>query len=405
MLKKILKSYDYTLIIAVILLCAFGLVMIYSASMVTAVSRFDVPSDYFYQKQKISLLVASAGFLAALIIPYKALAGKRILMWIFFGTILGLGAVFLLGHTAGNAKSWIKFGTRAIQPAEFAKLAVIVYLSAIFAKRQSYIERFDKAVMPPIIYLVVVTLLVAIQPDYGTAFIILLIAISVIISSGMGLKNMMRIGALALAAATVIIPFLLLSQDVREDIFSKERMSRITSFQDPFKYEASDGYQLVNSYIAIGAGGLKGLGLGESIQKYGYLPESHTDFIMAVIAEELGLFGVSFVLLLLAYIVIKGFIIARKCVDPFGSMLAIGISSMIGIQAFINLGGLTGLIPITGVPLPFISYGGSSLLLLMISTGILINVSMLDNFKRKYGKKKEKPQTDRKTYQRNHLSF
>src|SRR5690606_23087246 len=146
----------------------------------------------------------------------------------------------------------------------------------------------------------------------------------------------------------------------------------------------------VNSYIALGAGGWTGLGLGQSIQKFNYLPEAHTDFIMAVIAEELGLFGVMFVLLLLSYIIFRGFQIARKCPDSFGSLLAIGISSMIAIQTFINLGGLTGIIPITGVTLPFISYGGSSLLLLLLSMGVLLNVSMFTNYHATYRNKQPK---------------
>lgn len=166
-------------------------------------------------------------------------------------------------------------------------------------------------------------------------------------------------------------------------------MSRIDGFLDPFKHFDDAGFQLVNSYLAIGLGGLKGLGLGKSVQKYGYLPESHTDFIMAIIAEELGLFGVAFVLLLLAFIVLRGFHIARKCHDAFGSLLSIGISSMIGIQTFVNVGGVIGLIPITGVPLPLVSYGGSALVLFMASLGVLVNVSMFVKYEAKYKHKQK----------------
>ena len=162
-------------------------------------------------------------------------------------------------------------------------------------------------------------------------------------------------------------------------IFSENKVSRFTGFADPFGTAGGDGYQLVNSLFAIGSGGITGVGLGDSVQKYGYLPESHTDFIMAIIAEELGIFGVGFVLLTLGFIVLRGFILSAKCKDPFGSLLLIGISSMIGIQVFINVGGVTGLIPITGITLPFISYGGSSLLLLMLSMGIYQNVIMRMN--------------------------
>lgn len=387
MLKKVFKSYDYTLIFAVILLCLFGLVMVYSASMVIAVTRYEYPSDFFYQKQKISLLIAMLFFIFTLIVPYKVYAHPKILMTIVFGSVTMLFLVFVMGHTAGNAQSWIRLGSLGMQPSEFTKLSVILYLAAVYAKKQSYLDQFDKGVLPPILITIFICILVVIQPDFGTAFIIFLIGFSMIVSSGIGKKSFIKLGGLTVIFAIVAIPFILLLSD---NIFSDERMSRIMDYTNPFKHEETDGYQLTNAYIAIGSGGLKGLGLGEGVQKYGYLPESHTDFIMAVVAEELGLFGVIFVLLLLSFIVLKGFLIARKCDDSFGSLLAIGISSMIGIQSFINLGGVTGIIPITGVPLPFISYGGSSLLLLLISMGILINISMRVNYRAKFMNKEAK---------------
>ena len=164
-------------------------------------------------------------------------------------------------------------------------------------------------------------------------------------------------------------------------------MERFEVLSDPFKDELDSGFHLANSYIAIGSGGVNGLGLGKSVQKLGYLPESHTDFIMAVIAEELGVWGVGFVILTLAYIVLRGIYLGMRCKDPFGSLLAIGISSMIGIQSFINLAGVSGVIPLTGVPLPFVSYGGSSLLQLAIAAGILVNVSMFVKYESKYKQK------------------
>jgi cell division protein FtsW len=176
-------------------------------------------------------------------------------------------------------------------------------------------------------------------------------------------------------------------------------MSRFEVMGNPFdkKYIQDAGFHLANSYIAIGSGGVNGLGLGKSIQKLGYLPEPHTDFIMAIIAEELGIWGVGFVILLLSYIVLRGIYIGMKCKDPFGSLLAFGISSMIGIQTFINLAGVSGVIPLTGVPLPFISYGGSSLLMLAAATGILANVSMFVKYESKYKNKQGQAQRKRKT--------
>ena len=255
---------------------------------------------------------------------------------------------------------------------------MIIYLSAIFGKRQDRINNLDKAVIPPIVFLVILCGLIAIQPDYGTVAIILFIASTIIISSGMSFKNIgkLLIRSLALAA---LFAFIFIISGNLSTIFSDNKMARFTGFMDPFGTEKENGYQLVNSLLAIGSGGITGVGLGDSVQKYGYLPESHTDFIMAIIAEELGVFGVGFVLLTLGFIVLRGFKLSAKCKDPFGSLLLIGISSMIGIQVFINVGGVIGLIPITGITLPFISYGGTSLLLLMSSIGIFQNVVMRMN--------------------------
>ncbi|HAQ07466.1 MAG TPA: cell division protein FtsW [Bacillus bacterium] len=379
MFKKILKSYDYSLIIVVTLLCLFGLVMVYSASMVT---RYEVPSDFFYQKQKYNLLASLAVFLIAAIFPYKAMKSTKILLPMVALTLSGLIVLFAVGKVAGNALSWIELGARSIQPSELAKLSVIIYLSAVYAKKQSYINEFNKGVLPPLLFLVMVFFLIALQPDFGTAGIIMLIAAAIILSSGMNLKNIMK---LIMIVVILLVPVSLILKD---EIFSEKRMDRLTSYSNPFLDEQKSGYQLSNAYYAIGAGGLSGLGLGESNQKLGYLPEAHTDFIIAVIAEELGIFGVGFVLLSLAFIVLKGIYIGLKCKDPFGSLLAIGIASMIGIQSFINLGGATGVIPLTGVPLPFVSYGGSSLLQLAIAIGILVNVSMFVNYEEKYKKDK-----------------
>ncbi|WP_174733790.1 FtsW/RodA/SpoVE family cell cycle protein [Mesobacillus harenae] len=390
MLKKILKSYDYSLIIVVLMLALFGLVMVYSASMVTAMQRWDYASDHFYQRQKIFLLAGVFVFTVAALFPYKAMKSTKILGPMVLFSLVGLGALFVFGHVAGNAQSWFNLGPVRIQPSEFVKLCVIIYLGAVYAKKQSYINQFNKGVVPPLVYLVLVCSLVAIQPDFGTAAIIFMIAAAIILSSGMNWKNILKLACIGLF---ILAPVSLIMKD---EIFSENRLSRLTSYSDPFADEQVSGYQLANAYYAIGSGGLTGLGLGQSVQKLGYLPEPHTDFIIAVISEELGIFGVGFVLLSLAFIVLKGIYIGLRCKDPFGSLLAIGISSMIGIQSFINLGGASGIIPLTGVPLPFVSYGGSSLLQLFISMGILVNVSMFVNYEAKYKSEKaqqEEPKT------------
>lgn len=383
MVKKILKSYDYSLILAVILLCSFGLVMVYSSSVITAVARYEFEPDHFFQRQKLALLAGGFAFLVMMILPYRLFMNSKILKLIVLGSIALLGSLFFFGHVAGNAKSWIDLGGMKLQPGEFVKLSVIIYLAAVYDKKQSYINEFSRGVLPPLIFTGIICAFVIIQPDFGTAFIIGMIAVCMIICSGMALKSIVKLISIVSGFGILMVTIFTLRNG---SILSEEQLSRFDGVADPFKYEAGDGYQLVNSFYALGSGGLKGLGLGQSVQKYGYLPESHTDFIMAVIAEELGIFGVLFVLILLSFIVLKGFSVARNCQDPFGTLLAVGISSMIAIQAMINLGGLTGLIPITGVPLPFISYGGSSVVLLLISMGLLVNVSMFTTYRETYQK-------------------
>jgi len=383
MVKKILKSYDYTLIIAVVMLAVFGLIMIYSASMITAVQRYDYPSDYFYNKQKFHIIISALAFVFMAIFPYKALQNNKLLIPMVFISLGALFAIYLFGHAAGNAQSWLKLGARSLQPSEFTKLTVIIYLSAVYAKKQSYINEFNKGVVPPLVYLILACGFIVIEPDVGTAAIIFLIATTVILCSGMNLKNIMKLCMLGLVVA---VPFILIMKD---KLFSPIRLGRIDAFINPFTADPDIGYHMINSYLALGAGGVQGLGLGNSIQKLGYLPEPHTDFIIAIISEELGAFGVGFVLLLLGYIVLKGLYIGLKSKDAFGSLLAIGISSMIGIQSFVNLAGVSGVIPLTGVPLPFVSYGGSSLLQLSLAMGILVNVSMFTNYEYKYKNKQE----------------
>jgi cell division protein FtsW len=383
MFKKILKSYDYSLIIAIILLSLFGLVMVYSASMASAVQRYFVPSDYFYQKQKLYLIVSGLIFVGIALFPYKIMKSTKFLLPMVGFSILSLLGLFLFGQVRGNAQSWYDFGFISIQPAEFVKISIIIYLSAVYAKKQAYINKFNHGVLPPLAYLVIVLGLIAFQPDFGTALIIGLIAGTIIISSGMNIKTITK---LVMLGMILLSPVILVLQD---EIFSEKRLERFQVLSNPFEDELDSGFHLANSYIAIGSGGVNGLGLGKSVQKLGYLPESHTDFIMAVIAEELGVWGVSFIILTLGYIVLRGIYLGLRCKDPFGSLLAIGISSMIGIQSFINLAGVSGVMPLTGVPLPFVSYGGSSLLQLAIAAGILVNVSMFVKYENKYKQKQQ----------------
>lgn len=347
--------------VPILLLCGFGLLMVYSATI--------QDGNRFFIHQLFSLCMAFFVFLVAIVFPYNGY--KKLMKPIIGLSLLSLVAVYLFGDGANGAKSWISIAGFRFQPSEFVKLGLIIYLAAIFSKKQHYISNFQQAVLPPLVVIILTFLLIARQPDLGTAMIVAATAGVIILCSGIRLKHLL--GLLTLAVSFVGVAFFLM--------LSSYQVSRFTAAYHPFSDPDGKGLQLINSYIAIASGGVTGRGLGEGLQKYGFLPEAHTDFIMAIIAEEFGLFGVLFVIGLLAYIVFRGFLTGIRCKDTFGSLLAIGISGMLGIQALVNLGAITGLLPVTGVTLPFISYGGSSLVLSLFAMGILINITMFSNMR------------------------
>lgn len=399
MFKRILKSYDYAFIAVFIVLCLFGLIMIYSASWSLAIGK-GLPADYFYARQVKNFIISFIFFILFALLPFKFYQNNKVLMLIVFGSIGVLLLIFLVGKTVNNANSWLVLGPRSLQPGEFAKLAVIIYMSAIYAKKQSYIDDFNRGVLPPIFFLAFICFLIAIQPDTGTAFIIFLVGCCIIITSGMRLRTIMKligIGMGIIIGLTLIL--FALPDSVRNEIVSPTKVARITTFMNPFEYADKEGHQLINSFYAIGSGGVSGQGLGESVQKLGYLPEAHTDFIIAVVAEELGVFGVMFIILALFFIIFKTITTGLRAKDPFASLMCYGIASLIAIQAFINLGGASGLIPLTGVTLPFISYGGSSLMVLSMMLGIVANISMFTKYQRVYkadGSTKELPKKQKR---------
>lgn len=383
MFKKILKCYDYKFIAALVVLSLIGLIMVYSASMVAAISRYGVSGDYFYKKQKLALIAGFIIFTLAAIVPYKIYQEKAVLKILLGVAVALLILVLAFGHTAGNAQSWFKIGPIAIQPLEITKLTLIIYLAAVFANKQEYINDLKRSILPPMLVVLFICFLIILQPDYGGALLILGTVAAIVLCSGISKKSVLKISLLGVIGTLVMLAVLLVTGNM-ELLFSPGRLARFTGFLHPFENQQGDGYQLVNSYVAIGNGGILGMGLGQGIQKTGYLPESHTDFIMAIIAEELGFWGVLLVLGLLFFIIFKGLKTAIKCRDPFGALLAIGISVMMAVQVFVNLGAVTGLLPITGVTLPFISFGGSSLTLLMLAAGILTNVSMFNTYTQTY---------------------
>ncbi|WP_438316790.1 FtsW/RodA/SpoVE family cell cycle protein [Sporosarcina sp. FA9] len=376
--KRFLRNFDYPLFFTYLILTLFGLVMIYSASMVWAVGQYEWPADYFFKKQIFNLSLAYPVFFLAAFFPYKHFKRKGFMATAVLVMLVLLGLVHQIGYgdTVG-AQSWIKlpFGAGSIQPSEVAKLVIIIYFAGVFANKYNAgtIDSLNKSIGPPIIVLTIAVFSIMRETDIGMSFIIILSAFSVIVASGLKKRTFLKMSGLISLCIAAIAAFLYFNWST---IMTGGRKGRIEAFLNPFDYLQTSGYQIANGYIAIGSGGVKGRGLGNSLQKMGYLPEPQTDVIMAVISEELGILGAFIVIGGLGFIVLRALSIAMKTKDPHARMLAAGIGSMIGIQTFVNLGGLMGLIPLTGVTLPFISYGGTSVILLSLSLGILMNISM-----------------------------
>ena len=248
-----------------------------------------------------------------------------------------------------------------IQPSEIAKIVIVLYFAGIFTKKyeNGTLNKLNESVGPPLLVLFFVFVLIMLETDVGNTMIISFVAISVIAASGIKLKSFSKLAGLI----GIVITMGLFAIYIMKDTFiTPRRLGTIKAFFNPFEYEQGSGYQIINGYLAIGSGGLEGVGLGQSIQKLGYLPEPQTDFIMAIIAEELGLIGVLIVLCGIGIYCFEELSIALTTKDPLARMIAAGIGSWIGFQTFVNLGGLSGIIPLTGVTLPFISYGGTSIL-------------------------------------------
>lgn len=354
------------MLLMTVALVGFGLVMVFSSSSV--LSYWEMGDRwYFTKRQMIWAVIGAIGMMIAMNIPYQAY--RKLFFPIFIGTTTLLVLVLIIGTERNNSMSWISIGPFTIQPAEFAKLGLILYLSAIISKKEDKLRHFQKGLLPVLIVTGITLGLIGLQPDVGTAFILLCGAMVVIYTGGARFHHLMAIAAPVMIMAAIFI--------LKEEY----RMDRITSFLDPFsKKNATDaGYQLSQSLFAIAHGGWTGTGFGQSIQKVFYLPLPHNDFIFAIMAEELGFVGCMLFLLFFILFLLRSLFISLRCKDPFGILVGIGIVTLIGVQAFVNIGGVIGAIPITGVPLPFISSGGSSLVVYMTSMGIILSISREQN--------------------------
>ena len=356
-----LKS-DRVLFLTTTALVAFSLVMVYSASSAVALDKFQ-QSNLFLTKQAVFVLVGMLALGLTMNTDYRLYRQPRV-VWAIVGlSIAALAAVLVFGPPIKGARRWFAVAGVGIQPSEFAKLALIVFSAAVLEKRMDRIGEPLQALRPLALVLVPVLALVMAQPDFGTTVTFIAIVGAMVFVAGLPYRYIgVAAGCLVPALAFVAIS-------------APYRLRRLTAFLDPWSDPQGDGFQAIQSMVAVGTGGIMGRGLGESVQKLFYIPEPHTDFIYAVVAEELGLIGATFVLMAFCVIAWRGLRVVSRAPDRFGAFLAIGVTIMIAAQAFGNISVVLGLLPTKGIALPFVSAGGSSLIINMAAMGILLNIS------------------------------
>lgn len=353
---------DFILVLLTLSLLTIGLIMVYSASAVWATYKFD--DSFFFAKRQ--MLFAGLGIIAMFVIMnidyWTWRTWAKVILIICF-VLLVLVLIPGVGLVRNGSQSWIGVGAFSIQPSEFMKFAMIAFLAKFLSENQKKITSFKQGLMPSLAIVFLAFGIIMMQPDLGTGTVMVGTCVVMIFVAGARVSHFMWFGAAGVAGFVALV------------LSAPYRIKRITSFLNPWEDPLGSGFQIIQSLYAIGPGGLLGLGLGQSRQKFFYLPEPQTDFIFAILAEELGFIGGSLVLLLFGLLLWRGVRIALGAPDLYGSFLAIGIISMIAIQVMINIGVVTGLMPVTGITLPFLSYGGSSLTLMLAGVGVLLNVS------------------------------
>jgi len=357
-----MKKMNLTLLISVVIISLFGLLMIYSASYVWAEYKFNDPYK-FLKTQAIFLFIGYVIMLVVANIDYRKYFNRSNLIFGICFLLLILVLIPGIGTVRNGSRSWFGIGGFGIQPSEFTKLGLIIFTSKYLTKNSKYLKSITKGVIPILIILFSVFGLIMLQPDFGTGVVIVMSIIVLLFISGVKMGFFIKIGVLGLLGIVLLI------------IIAPYRMERIVSFLNPWSDPLGSGFQIIQSMYAIGPGGLLGLGLGNSIQKHFYLPEPQTDFIFSIISEEFGFMGILIVSTLFIIIIYQGIKTSIKCEDYFGKYLSFGITFSLAFQTILNLMVVVGLIPVTGVTLPFLSYGGSSLIITMISVGIILNIS------------------------------
>ncbi|MEK7158690.1 MAG: putative lipid II flippase FtsW [Patescibacteria group bacterium] len=359
-----IHSADSVLLATLFGLVIFGLIALSSASTVAGYENFRDSNYYVWHQILYGVLIGSAGFWIASRVDYHR--WKQFAVPLILFTILALIAVLIpgIGFEYGGARRWIDFGFFFVQPSEIAKLTFLLYLATWFESRgKQHVSDFYNGLTPFLILLGIIGFLIMLQPDMGTMSVIAMIALTLYFVAGADLKHFTLIGA----AGALLIALLIR--------LAPYRAARFTVFLNPQFDPQGIGYHVNQALLAIGSGGIFGLGLGHSRQKYNYLPEVTGDSIFAVIAEEMGFIVAVGVIILFLLLMVRGYRIARQAPDEFGKLLAVGITTWFVFQASVNIGAMVSVLPLTGIPLPFISYGSSAMILSMVAMGILVNIS------------------------------
>ena len=353
---------DYLLLVSAAMLVLAGLLTVYSASFAVGYVEFG-DTNYFVMRQAFYALIGVAALAYCMRLDYRQLRHVAAPMMVL--ALLGLAAVLVpgIGVERNGARRWLELGPFTVQPSEFAKLAVIIYISAWLSARRENLNQLSLGLVPFVLMVSVVGGLVIVEPDMGTAVIIVLTTSTLFFVAGAPLTHLM----LLIASGGAVTYVMVLAQEYRLD--------RISSFVSPESDPQGTGFHILQLLIALGSGGATGLGWGVSRQKFFYVPGAHTDGVFAIIGEEVGFVGLMGVLALFAFFLYRGLKATVSSRDQFGTLLGVGIVSWIGYQTLINIGGITRSIPLTGVPLPFLSYGGSALIAVMAAAGVLLSIS------------------------------
>ena len=353
---------NYLILVPTMLLLCLGLVMIYSAS--SNLGQLRLGDGYFYlKKQAIFCMIGVAVMFAARYVPYTLYSKFVYPLLIISICLLGLLFVPALAREIGGAHRWLNLGPLTFQPSELIKFSLAVYMAYSMSKKSAEMASFSKGVLPHLLVAGILMVLVLLQPDLGTTVIM---GIWVLIALFVGGVRMFHISTIFLLCSPVVI-WLITRADYR--------IKRWLAFMDPWEDPTGIGFQIIHSFLAFGSGGIFGAGLGNSKQKLFYLPESHTDFVLSITGEELGLLGVTSIIILFGTLIMGGIRVALKARDLYSTYLALGLTSFLGLQVIINMAVVLGLLPTKGLTLPLISYGGSSLIMTLLSIGVLLNIS------------------------------